>query len=265
MVLRATDPSPRQSRAAATISVREVNELGIRTVIVPLDASADASRALPMARFLARSLGVEVHLLAVAASPAAGRRLEPVLERAHAVLAEHLGDTRVAYDFSTADRIVAAARPNHAVACLATGWSPGRSIARQVVFASDGPVVLVGPSSRVELGEEPELVTALAGTARDAELARAAGRWAHGLGLRHTVLARAGTTIDPNVVDLTGRPVVVDHGLVEGFFRYTAERPVTLASWVVATGWFRRLGRSGRVAARVVRGAPCPILAFGVR
>ncbi len=69
-----------RSRSSAPVSVEKAR--GIRTVIVPIDGSGGAVRALPYAQLLARSLDAEIELLAVADTPARRRRLQSPLERA---------------------------------------------------------------------------------------------------------------------------------------------------------------------------------------
>lgn len=224
-----------------------MNDLGIRTVIVPVDGTARGERAFPVAAFLARALDVDVQILAVATSPEHGRRLEPVLAHAQERLVGHIGSGRVAFDFWTAERIVAAAEPADAVACLATDWGPGRSIGRQVVFASTGPVVLVGPDARMAEGVHHEVLSVAMSSVGDRADAcgSIAERWAIELGLDH--------------VRLDG-PAAADD-VVERSKAAT----VSFVAWAVPTGWMRHLGRRARLASTVIRRSGAPVLAVPSR
>jgi nucleotide-binding universal stress UspA family protein len=216
-----------------------MNDLGIRTVVVPIDDSDGAERALPHAQFLATKLDAGIHLLAIADTPDRGRHLQHALDHAHAQLVGQLGDTRVAYDFWTAEHIVAATTPNHAVACIATHWSAGRSIARRVVFGSDGPVLLVGPRATPRPDTAGTVVTVSSDHPASRPLVRTASSWADALGLSITLLA------DPS----------------DALLEYERHEAVTMIAAAVPAGWGRRLSASARAASRLIRAAHAPILA----
>jgi nucleotide-binding universal stress UspA family protein len=119
----------------------------VATVVVALDGTPDAERALPTAVFLAEATGARVELLSVAAGGAAGELLQGALSRASAYVEDHVGEARIAYDFATAERIVVASAPADTLTCMATRWPLVGSVARRVLARSDGPVVLVGPQA----------------------------------------------------------------------------------------------------------------------
>jgi nucleotide-binding universal stress UspA family protein len=218
-----------------------MTDLGIRRVIVPIDDSIRAERALPYAQFLATRLDAEIQLLAVADTPARGEHLRHALDHAHAQLAGQLGSTRVGYDFWTAEHIVAASAPDHAVACIATDWSIGRSIARRVVFDSDGPVLLVGP--RADPCADPAGVVATSAGNHPAvrSLIGTASSWAEALGL--------------TVTDVPGTDAT------DAVLEYERQHAVTMIAATVPAGWGRRLSPSARAASRLIREAHTPVLA----
>jgi nucleotide-binding universal stress UspA family protein len=238
-----------------------MNDLGIRTVIVPFDDSDRAERALPHAQFLATRLDAEILLLAVADTPVRGQRLQHALDHAHAQLAGQLGDTRVAYDFWTAERIVAATTPDDAVACIATNWSTGRSIARRVVFHSHGPVLLVGPRADPRPDPAGAVATASGDHPAGRSLIRTASSWAHALGLTVTLLA---TTDPPTAQPGTDTITVIDAPRADptdAVLEYERHHAVTMIAATVPAGWGRRLSPSARAAGRLIRGAHAPVLA----
>jgi nucleotide-binding universal stress UspA family protein len=224
-----------------------MNDLGIRTVIVPIDDSDSAERALPHAQFLATMLDAQIQLLAVADTPARGQHLEHALAHAHAQLAGRLGDTRVAYDFWTADHIVAATTPDHAVACIATNWSPTRSIARRVVFDSDGAVLLVGPHANPRPAPGGTVVTGAGDHPACPTLIRTATSWADALGLTVEVLDTHGADA------------------AEAVLAYERRNAVTMIAANVPAGWGRRISASARAASRLVRSAHATVLAVPYR
>lgn len=234
---------------------------GIRTVIVPIDGSGGAERALPYAQLLAGRLDAEIELLAVAATPARRRRLQYPLERARAQVAEGLSEARVACDFSTVDRIVAATSPSHAVACIATSWAGFRSIARRVVFHSDGPVLLVGPQASLTPSLDGGLVAAIPDDRGDRQLIDTASSLAHDLGLPVTFLATADGP--PPVRDAERASIIRIAGVdpATAILEHEHDHPVTVIAWAISEGWGRRTGRNARATSRVIRAARAPVLA----
>jgi hypothetical protein len=244
--------------------------VNVSAVVVPLDGTATAERALPVAECVAEACGARVQLLAVAASADAGKRLEPALRRASAHVAGHLGEARVAYDFATADRIVAACAPPDVVPCMATDWPLVRSVARRVlgrsdgpvVGRSDGPVVLVGPAA---VGIPPDgCLLVDAGAPGGAAVLEAAERWAAVLGRPLVVLRperrepAAGSTPE-------GAVAVAGSDLARAVVDYQRDHTVVLTAVGVATRSAGRLTRRGRAVARTVRSSRSPVLAVPLR
>jgi nucleotide-binding universal stress UspA family protein len=238
-----------------------MNDLGIRTIVVPIDDSDQSERALPYARFLAARLGVDIRLLAVAGAPDRRERLERALDHAQAQLVGQLGDTRVAYDFWTAERIVAATSAAHAVACIATRWPTGPSMARQVVFHSERPVLLVGPCADRRPALDGTVITAPGDNPNRRGLIDIASVWSRAIGLTATLLAREGAeTTYPfehtiQVVDTAGTEPV------NAILEYERHHQVSMVVASVPAGWARRLSKPGRAAGRLIRVAHSPVLA----
>jgi nucleotide-binding universal stress UspA family protein len=199
----------------------------------------------------------------VAASGAAGERLQGALSRASAYVEGHVGEARIAYDFATAERIVAACAPGDALPCMATRWPLVGSVARRVLAHSDGPVVLVGAGA-ADVAEEGCLLACVEGFG-GAVVLDAAKRWAVTLG-RPLLAAtpedsdrRPGVTaLPPDAVPLSGDTAGTVLGLQRG-------RPVALTAVGVPTRPWSRLTRSSRVAARLVRESRSPVLAVPLR
>lgn len=148
----------------------------MRTVIVPLDGSAVAERALGPAVALARTTGAELELLQVVVDAAAAAdahlALDAVADRLRA------GEAEGAERAERAERIVvrppivleadwaaecianAAEQPDSLV-CLSTHGSTGvrrallGSVAEDVVRLAPGPVLLVGPEVPLDDGWAP--------------------------------------------------------------------------------------------------------------
>ncbi len=117
-----------------------MGDLGIREVVVPLDGTVGAERALPVAEFLAAALGAEVHLLAVAPSAATGAALERSIERARHMVADHLGEARVAWSqYTWAGNAIDLDRRGTRVWLLAaTGVMLAAAAALPTAFDDDG-------------------------------------------------------------------------------------------------------------------------------
>lgn len=238
-----------------------MNDLGISTVVVTIDDSEQAERALPSARFLATRLGVGIRLLAVAGAPARRQHLQQALEHAQAQLAGQLDETRVAYDFWTAERIVAATTAAHAVACIATRWPTGPSIARRVVFHSEHPVVLVGPRADHRPEVDGTVITAPGDSPDRQPLIRTATTWADALGLEVTLVASRGTEATYPVassIEVVDGPRTDP---VSAMLEYERLHQVSMVAASVPAGWARRLSPSARAAARLIRAARTPVLA----
>jgi nucleotide-binding universal stress UspA family protein len=231
----------------------------LSTVVVPLDGTAEAERALPTAVFLAEVTGAEVQLLSVASSGAAGELLQGALTRASAYVADHVGEARIAYDFATAERIVAACAPRDVLPCMATGWPLVGSVARRVLAHSDGPVVLVGPG--VADAADDGCVLACAEGSGGALVLEVATGWAATLG-RPLLAATPGDGDRlSGVADLPADAVPLSGDTAGAVLGLQRDRPVALTAVGVPIHPWSRLTRPARVAARLVRESRSPVLA----
>jgi nucleotide-binding universal stress UspA family protein len=126
-------------------------QLVIEHVIVPLDGSPFAERALPVASALAEATGAVVDVLAVAADDAEEQHLRDYLDGLGASLTTAPASLGVSRGDDPADTIAAVELEHEpAVVCMAT-HGRGRSaaflgsVARRVLSVSGEPIVLVGP------------------------------------------------------------------------------------------------------------------------
>jgi nucleotide-binding universal stress UspA family protein len=236
----------------------------VSTVVVTLDGTPDAERALPTAVFLAEATGARVELLSVAASGAAGELLQHALTRASASVEDHIDEARIAYDFATAERIVLASAPADALPCMATRWPLVGSVARRVLARSDGPVVLVDPDAADVSADGCLLayVEDLGGTV----VLDVAARWAEALG-RPLLAATTedhrrqvgDSALPPDAVRLSGG------NPARGVLELQQGRPVALTAVGVPTRPGARFTRASRLATRLVRESRSPVLAVPLR
>jgi nucleotide-binding universal stress UspA family protein len=152
-------------------------------VIVPLDGSPFAERALPVAAWLAAAVGAQVHLVEVIPSgdeegaENATRYLDSTCRHHHGA----------SWDLVRADEVGAAlaaeaGRPGGRLACLAThgrGRSPTvGSVAVSLLERSREPLLLVGPAGRAMTASDAPVTVALDRTPQDDTLVRVALGWA---------------------------------------------------------------------------------------
>ncbi len=234
----------------------------LRTVVVALDGSSASERALPTAALLGHRLNARLQLLAVAADPAQGERLGPQLDRATAQLTDHLGEARVAYDYATADRIVAVAAPRDAVACMATEWPRIGSMARQVLRRSNGPVVFVGPHVD-QVGVDGPLLTHVDLDRYHPGFVQTAATWASQLQLAHRIVttgqrqADTAYTLVDDAIALTGTDAA------SAVLAFETQHPATLIAAPVEPAALRRWpSHLNRVAAHLIRLSPRPVIAI---
>src|SRR5579871_752888 len=126
-----------------------------RHLLVPLDGSEGAARALPVARALAGRLGAEIHTVSVATAPEHAGELrdhaakllgtDPADERVHVVVGDDPARTIRAQAATLAPCLVCMATHGRARVPEAVIGS----VARNVVAASAQPVVTVGPACPV--------------------------------------------------------------------------------------------------------------------
>lgn len=158
-------PRGNGSIATETASVDKA-DAEARNVVVPLDGSRRATRAILPARRLAAALGLPIGVVTV------GEDRSPIDRAAlESIRAEnHLHWTDIIRSVSVAEGIAACAGERDAIIVMATGGR-GRSVAivgstaTTVVSRSTRPVMLVGPGTEVfERRPIEELVVAVSGT-----------------------------------------------------------------------------------------------------
>jgi carbamate kinase len=254
------------------------------TIVVPLDGSALADRAVPVATRLARAVGGSVLLVAVAADDRA-RALASHLDELASEITDVPVDTRVTTGDDAADTIVELAATRDATVCMTshgrTGlrWAVLGSVAEQVVARADRPVLLVGPHTHADAsaGSGP-IVVGHDGAPLDDAFVDAACAWAARLGT--TLLLT--TVIHPLDVDDAERPEqlfadaearirarggTVDHLVVQRHFPagVLADIAIDRAAPLVMMGSHGRRGLErlvlGSTTMCVLDLVPCPVLA----
>jgi nucleotide-binding universal stress UspA family protein len=158
----------------------------VARIVVPVDGSPYAERALPVAAGLAGDLGAELDLLEVV------RRAERAEDAIH-----HLDDLGRRYtaarwytvrDDDPASAIVAAVEADgSSVACLATHGRDRSaallgSVAAAVLDRTTQPVVLVGPRARPPCASDAPVVAAVDGSPDDRSIVDVAAAWAAAVG-----------------------------------------------------------------------------------
>jgi nucleotide-binding universal stress UspA family protein len=169
--------TPPTEPAALTAEAPEVTH-----VVVPLDGSPFAERALPVAGWVAAELGAGVHPVEIVhddeEAEGAVRYLDSVCRRHHATQ----------WDVVQRDDVPGAlaetvARSPARMACMAThGWdrsaAPLGSVASGLLDRSDRPMVLVGRGARALTAADAPVVVAVDGAQQDDALVSVALGWA---------------------------------------------------------------------------------------
>jgi nucleotide-binding universal stress UspA family protein len=172
--------------------------LEVSHVVVPLDGSPFAERALPVADWVAAHLSADVHLVEVVPSEEDGDSAEGAIRYLDGVARRQRA---AAWDVVHGDDVAEALAD-------AVTWSPGRmvcmathgrdraaaplgSVAASLLDHSDRPVVVVGPTARPVTAVDAPVVAAVDGTDRDDALVPVALSWAEQLALRLEVLTVA--------------------------------------------------------------------------
>lgn len=156
-------------------------------VVVPLDGSPFAERALPVGAWLAAGVGADVHLVEVVPcdveeeSEGAIRYVDSVAHAHHAAAWDVLASDDVGE--ALADAV---GRSPDRLACLST-HGQGRSalvgsVAVSLLAHSTRPVVLVGPMARAVTAADAPIVVAVDGTGGDDVLVPVALGWGARLG-----------------------------------------------------------------------------------
>lgn len=260
-----------------------------KTLIVPLDGSDTAERAVDHAVVLARLFDAEIRFVT---TPWDGdsRRPARYLDAVAALSDAPSVDVHVARDPqpSLAIATLVAESPDPAIVMATRGRGPiGAavlgSVAASVIREVPAPVVFVGPGAqRVEAFET--VVVPLDGSARSEAVLPLAGDWARALDVPARLVAVTDPTGVEGLYSVDSEYAVTEHRL-EDARALLAERGVTASSDVVpavlpartivrfvrgtpaplvcmATHGRAGLARVavGSVAMAVVRSAPCPVL-----
>ncbi|HEX6239195.1 MAG TPA: universal stress protein [Acidimicrobiales bacterium] len=208
-----------------------------RRVVVPVDGSPFAERALPVAAWTADALGVGTYLVQVVPSDG---EAEPVIRYLDSTARRH-GVT--SWDVLRADDV------SEAIAGTLTGDEPGLpclathgrdrsaavlgSVAEAVVERVAMPVVLAGPQSRPARADDAPIMAGVDGGDDDGQVVEAALGWAATTGRRLVVATVAEPVPAPYRED---RPVRRGHGPPdpEGYVEALVER--ALGSGVEVVG-----------------------------
>lgn len=186
--LRLVPPESHRSAPAAV-------PVPLRRVVVPVDGSPFAERALPVASWIADALGASLHLVEVVdAGDGADNAIHYLGDLAHRHGAASWGVARGENPGSAIVAATAVERPS--VACLATRGRDRSaaalgSVAMQVLDRSTEPVLLVGPEARPPSADDAPVVVAVDGTPGDSAVVRVAADWASRLGRRLVVVTVA--------------------------------------------------------------------------
>jgi nucleotide-binding universal stress UspA family protein len=270
--------------------------LDVRAVLVPLDGSAYAERAIRPAELIAARIGIEVGVLQVVAdeSKADTDYLPSVVEDRRVAWSE------IVIDEDAAAGILTAASLRRAVVCMAThGHGRAKAIfgstAEQVLVRSPEPIAVVGREvDTARLRPPARIVVALDGTDESERICEPAIAWAARFGLVVQLVTVAGEplerfTDDAPVrrafgchnpddyirgalsrhatpgVELEGRALIDPISAASGLGHHLREpRDALLAMATHGRTGIERLIH-GSVAGRILDQSPVPAVMFGVR
>ena len=159
----------------------------LRRIVVPVDGSPFAERALPVATWVARALETPIHLVEVVARPAG---TEPAIHYLDGLARRYAAPSwDVAPGDDPAGAIIAATDADPpSIVCLATHGRDRSatilgSVATRLLDRTTRPVMLVGPEARPPCAGDSPVVVAVDGVdeADDAALVRVALAWATAL------------------------------------------------------------------------------------
>jgi nucleotide-binding universal stress UspA family protein len=179
--------SPRILRSG-TGDIAAATPAGLRRIVVPVDGSPFAERALPVATWVARAFSTPMHLVEAVSRPAgtesAGHYLDELARRNAA------RSWDVAPGDDPAGAIIAATETDApSIACMATRGRDRSatilgSVAASLLDRATEPVLLVGPDARPPCASDAPVVVAVDGAndADDAALVGVALGWATSLG-----------------------------------------------------------------------------------
>lgn len=297
--VRAPNPAPPEAPATpAAAGTPTPRTLACRTVLVPLDGSAGAERALPTATWLAERLGARLDVVAAEVGRDElwwyRRYVDDLRERCLSICDAHVEQAGSVAD--AVARLAVAGGPT--IVCMAT-HGRGRTAALlgstfADVAAGDRPLVAVGPHVRqAPAGTAGTIVACVDGTEESGRIVPEAAVWARRLGMAMAIVTvaeppahlwlppagrvRAFGPADPTMYlaslaaspELAGLEVATNVvsdpvGPDVGLFRYLEAHPATLLA--LGTRGRRGLTRAlhGSEAARIVHGSPVPALVHRV-
>jgi nucleotide-binding universal stress UspA family protein len=265
----------------------------MKKIVVPLDGSSLAERALSPACALAHRLDASLVLLTTHWADGIGSA-EEYLEGQSAELGYARTGTIVVHDRFAAEAILLSVREADTVVCMSTHGRSGLghavlgSVAEEVLRNSDRPLLLVGPELERGAWESAQwfrggrLIVALDGSARSERIVPVAAKWARllglgieltqvlitplGFGLRDEDSGDAAQVALEEIaasIDAATKPACeVLHGpdVAASLLDHASRAPATL----IALTTHGRTGLArvtlGSVAMQVVRRSPCPVL-----
>lgn len=255
-----------------------------RTIVVPLDGSTFAERALPLASQLAGPLGVGLLLVSARWDPDPDT-VRDYLDRIATWSGVEPVDTLITDDRRPADAIVnAAASGPDRVVCMSTHgrgrfrWAVVGSVAEEVLRTQRDPILLVGHSCLLDLPAGRRMVVCVDGSPASEHVVPIAREWALALGL-DVVLAFASHPLDVEDAEhpaavleapasrLREGGVTVDTELLRSGYPAgaLADLAADIDASLVAMTTHARSGVPravlGSVTTAVVNMAPCPVLA----
>lgn len=249
------------------------------TVIVPLDGSDSAERALGLAAAVANRTGAEVIVLTARQG---GVVVDPKAYLTEAAEAAGIASPRavVIDDRLAASAIVlVASETRDPVVCMTTHarGGPGHalfgSVAEETLRRLAAPILLVGPRMPVGVPDLGHLVVCLDGSDVATAIIPVASVWARALGIDVTLVSVVDPEQQPEPVDLeqvandleaacgpVAWKVLSERHAADAIVDFAAGRPGTLLALTShgRTGLARLA--VGSVTMAVVRNATCPIL-----
>jgi nucleotide-binding universal stress UspA family protein len=258
------------------------------SVIVPLDGSERAERALGPAVQLADRMEASLVLMSASPEPHAVKAVEEYLDERVCRLQREAHPILV-LDRAAPDAILVVANEPGALVCMTTHGRTGvlraalGSVAEAVVRGARGPVVLVGPHCRPdwELPEVPELIAGFDNSDCARAGVRAAGDLALALNGRVRVLEVASRpdlvgksyftlddidALNEAVGELRATGVHVDYEIIEGVDEADSllDAAVRSSASLISLGTHGRQGIArivlGSVTARIVRSTSVPVM-----
>jgi nucleotide-binding universal stress UspA family protein len=258
-----------------------------KTIVVALDGSPLAERALGPAAWLGRALPADVRLVRASFAEDSTDEIAYLTAQADATGLERIDQIVVRHQFPAAaiDEIVRTS-PDPVV-CLTTRGSGALgvillgSVSDEVLRVVDAPVLVIGPHCRAPGSSPPCIVVSVDGSDASAAVYPVVADWTHALGalVRVVTVAQTGgeqpddprelnarAIVQKAVDDLGSLGVTAEAHVLHG--ADTAELVVAFASGLpaalIAIGTHGQSGLSpkalGGVASDIVRHSPCPVL-----